>query len=320
MSQKKISGMIGAVMTRNCDNISQSFKDKWDKNPDLVFRETNEKGSDILTWILTRNGFASVEELSKYLSAKNRILDAGCGNGRITSLLRTYSPATTNIVGIDLVSADVARDNLLKAENVQILYKDLLGDLSDLGSFDFIYCQEVLHHTIDPRRGFSNLCQLLSDGGEIALYVYKQKGPIREFVDDFVREKISELPYDEAIKVCDQITLLGKKLSEQDVTVDIPNVDILGIKEGTYDLQRFIYHFFMKCFWNPSLAFNANSVINYDWYHPQLCSRHTLKEVRGWYEGEGLMILHEYEDYYGITVRGRRCADSEIRKDLRERH
>ncbi|MEP7265533.1 MAG: class I SAM-dependent methyltransferase, partial [Bacteroidota bacterium] len=140
--------------------------------------------------------------------------------------------------------------------------------------------------------------------GEIAIYVYKKKAPLREYTDDYIRDRISSLDYNEAMKACEQITALGKKLSEYKMDIDIPAVDILEIKEGTYDVQRFIYHFFMKCFWNNNLSFHDNAVINYDWYHPQNCSRHTLEEVKEWYVNAGLKIVHEFSDFYGITVRG----------------
>jgi hypothetical protein len=82
-------------------------------------------------------------------------------------------------------------------------------------------------------------------------------------------------------------------------------VDILEIEEGEYDLQRFIYHFFMKCFWNPNLTFQENAAINYDWYHPQIATRHRLEEVREWFWQAKLKIVHENVDFYGITVRGK---------------
>jgi SAM-dependent methyltransferase len=225
----------------------------------------------------------------------------------VTALLRRHAPQTAEIVGIDLVSAEIARQNLEAhhlSYNVIFLERDLLGDLGDLGEFNFVYCQEVLHHIPEPERGLQNLCTLLSPGGEIAIYVYKRKAPIREFVDDYLRSKISGLTYDEAIQVCKQITELGKSLSQHGITIQVPRVDALEIEEGEYDLQRFIYHFFMKCFWNPDLTFQENVAINYDWYHPQIATRHTLEEVRQWFIRAKLRIVHEHSDFYGITVRG----------------
>jgi len=285
-----------------------TFKDKWEQNKRLVFEETLREGSEIFLWILQRNGFETAEELKKYLLNKKRILDAGCGNGRVTALLRRYSPITTEIVAIDFVSSEIAKENLEAfglSEGVVFLQKDLLEDLSGLGKFDFIYCQEVLHHISDPERAFQNLTSLLSKEGEIAIYVYKKKAPIREFVDNYLRERISGLSYKDAIRICNQITELGRLLSEQNVRIRVPSIEALGIKEGEYDLQRFFYHFFMKCFWNPTLSFQDNVAINYDWYHPQIASHHTLEEVRSWFYQADLEIVHENVDFYGITVRGK---------------
>ncbi len=290
-------------------NTRQSFSDKWHKNADCAFEQTITEGTDIFNWILTRNGFADPAQLSEFLSKKKRILDAGCGNGRVTALLRKYSDEkTTEVMGIDLVAADVARKNLADAKNMRFETKDLLGDLTDLGKFDFIYCQEVLHHTANPAGAFDNLVGLLEDDGEIAIYVYKQKAPIREYVDDYVRNKIADLPYEDAYRACEQITMLGKALADAKIKIEVPGVDLLEIKGGEYDLQRFVYHFFMKCFWNDELSMNDNVVINYDWYHPQLCTRHTIEEVREWFGRCGLEIVQECVDFYGITIRGKKAG------------
>ena len=281
-----------------------SFRDKWNKNKDLAFSETLREGSDIYNWILNRNGFHSVASFRQWLASRTRILDAGCGNGRLTALFHKYASGETEIVGIDLTSSEVCRNNLQGLDRVCIYEKDLLGNLDDLGKFDLIYCQEVLHHTADPKAAFLNLCSLLAPGGEIAIYVYKLKAPLREYADDYIRDRISNLPYDQAISCMRAITGLGKALSELNTTVYIPEVKVLDIEAGEYDIQRLIYHFFLKCFWNPALTFEENSAINYDWYHPQLCSRHHLDEIREWFHAAKLDIIHEKVDFYGITMRG----------------
>lgn len=289
------------------NNTAQSFSDKWHINSQLALANTLNEDSEIFKWITNRNGFKDGNELKAFLAGKKRILDAGCGNGRVTALLRTYSsPEKTAVVGIDLTAADIAKENLAAYQNVSVYARNLLDDLSDLGTFDFIYCQEVLHHTGDPRKGFDNLVKILEPGGEIAIYVYKKKAPAREFVDDYIREKIAGLDYEKAMEQCRQITALGKALSEQKINLSLPAVDVLEIPAGDYDLQRFIYHFFAKCFWNDEFSFEENAVINYDWYHPQNCTRHTVEEIREWYDQHNLEIVHEFVDFYGITIRGRK--------------
>jgi len=279
-----------------------SFSDKWEHNPKLAFAETLDESSEIFQWILTRNGFQSPADFEAWLSRRTRVLDAGCGNGRITALLRKYAPPSAEILGIDLAPA-VAKDNLAGFDRTRVEAGDLMGDLTGFGTFDLIYCQEVLHHTADPRAAFLNLSGRLTDGGEIAIYVYKRKAPLREYADDYVRSRVSELPYDEAMKAMHGLTELGRALSEVDARVRVPDVPVIGIEAGEYDVQRLLYHFFLKCFWNRSLSFADNAAVNYDWYHPQLSTRHTLTEVEEWISAAGLATVHSCVDHYGITIR-----------------
>lgn len=284
----------------------RSFKDKWENNLNLAFQETLNEKSEIHQWIMNRNGFTDKLAFQRYLADKNRILDAGCGNGRVTALLATLAPATSSVVGADLTAAPVATKNLANYPNVTVFQKNLLENLSDLGKFNFIYCQEVLHHTSDPKRGFMNLVDLLDEKGELAIYVYKKKAPVREFVDDFIREKIARLNYKDAVKSMQSITEFGKQLSTLKVRVRVPELELLEIPAGEYEIQRLFYHFFVKCFWNDELSFDDNVAINYDWYHPSLCSRHTMPEVLSWFDEAKLDVVHQYEDFYGITIRGKR--------------
>jgi SAM-dependent methyltransferase len=294
---------MGAVSS---SNTARSFADKWSRNPDLAFRQTLDPQADIHRWILRRNGFADGDELRAYLADRGRILDAGCGNGRVTALLAEHAAEGAEVVGADMTALEVSRENLAGLDNVSIREADLLGGLGHLGRFDFVYCQEVLHHTGDAAGAFANVASTLAPGGELAVYVYRRKAPAREFADDHVRRAIAALPYEQAMEECRRIAEVGRALSAVGATVTVPDVPTLGIEAGEYDVQRFVYHFFMKCFWSDELDAEGNAVLNYDWYHPDQCSRHTVEEVRGWFAEAGLGVVHEHVDPYGITMRGRR--------------
>ncbi len=289
-------------------STSQTFFDKWHRNPDLAFRQTLTTGSGIQEWILRRNGFPEPDDLAAYLSTRTRVLDAGCGNGRVTALLRSLAPSDVEIVGVDLTAWDVAASNLSGSASTSFYEADLLGDLSFLGEFDFVYCQEVLHHTGDAAGAFANLVKLLTRGGEIAIYVYREKAPIREFADDLIRDGMKDLGYEEALDVSRAIAELGRALTALDATVELPEIPLLGIRAGTHDVQRLVYHHFLKCFWSDELDPEANALLNYDWYKPEDCSRHTFEEVLGWFDANSLEVVHSFEDEYGITVRGRRLG------------
>jgi 2-polyprenyl-3-methyl-5-hydroxy-6-metoxy-1,4-benzoquinol methylase len=294
--------------TDDATQTRQSFLDKWSNSNTYQIGGSKAFDSDTLQWILVRNGCEDLEGLRSKLKNSNRILDAGCGNGRILNLLRELVSPEVAIVGVDLVASNIARENITNAKNVSVNQGDLTDadSLVDLGMFDFIYCQEVLHHTSNPQVAFKNLIKLLLPGGEIAIYVYKQKAPIREHTDDYVRGLISELSHDKAMKFMRQFSDLGQALAELELNVTVPEVELLGIEPGSYDIQRFIYHFFLKCYWNPELSLQDNAMINYDWYHPSICSRHTSEEVYSWFEDNELKITHTFVDHYGITVHGKK--------------
>lgn len=289
-------------MKQETVQTQRSFREKWANNPDAAFALTNTEGSSVQQWILSRNGFADLPALRRHLAGKRRILDAGCGNGRVTALLASVFDG--EVWGCDLTAAPVAAANLADVRNVTIRPADLLGDLKDLGEFDFIYCQEVLHHTADPRAAFLNLVNRLSPGGEIAIYVYRVKAPIREYADDYIRAAIKDMPYEKAMAEAHALTELGRILSGVEGEIEVPDVQVLGVKAGRYTVQRLIYHTFAKLFWNPEMTHHENVVVNYDWYHPATATRHTMTEVLDWYRQAGLHVVHEFEDAYGITIRG----------------
>lgn len=286
-----------------------SFSEKWKHSFDFQSGGLSSFDSDTLSWILTRNGYQNIQELAQHLNQFYSILDAGCGNGRVLGLLHEVLDSEHKFFGVDLAAAPVARLNL-DSKGVDI-YE---GDLTDYKTLeviprpDFIYCQEVLHHTSDPVASFANLVKLLAPGGEIAIYVYKKKAPVREFTDDFVRTLISDMPHDVAMELTKDFAEFGKALSEVNTIVTIPDLRLLGIPAGSYPIQRLLYHFFVKCYWNPELSTEDNNMINYDWYHPSLCSRHTVEEVHDWFNINELQIVHSYVDEYGITVRGKKLS------------
>lgn len=285
-----------------------SFQEKWKSSSNFQTGGLNSFDTDTIRWLHTRNGFSGIEEFASYLDQYDSILDAGCGNGRILGLLHDVLNRNHNLMGLDLAAADIAENNL-GYKGIQIFQGDLTDrrTLRQIPQPDFIYCQEVLHHTSDPSGSFSNLVALLAPGGEIAIYVYKKKAPVREFTDDYVRTLISDMSHDEAMNLTKDFAEFGKVLSNVNVSVEVPELRLLGIDAGKYSIQRLLYHFFVKCYWNPELSDEDNNMINFDWYHPSLCSRHTIDEVLEWFSTNELEVVHSYVDEYGITVRGKKA-------------
>ena len=285
----------------------ESFSEKWRLAPN--YREATR--AHYVQWYLDRYGFETLEGLRSFLSCKHRILDAGTGHGRDVELFAQHSRAT--VFGIDI------------SEGIYNAYRDLghLNQLhlvqADLGNlpfdeqfFDFISCDQVIHHTPDTRQSLSRLVRHLAPGGHIGVYVYKKKGPIREFSDDYIRQFTVGMPVDECLRICDAITKFGKSLADLNVTIDVPeDISVLGIEAGKYDLQRFIYWHVFKCYWNETMDWDSNVITNFDWYHPLHAHRHTPEEVRAWCEEAGLDVVHFNVVESGISVLAQKRIERE---------
>lgn len=280
----------------------ESFSEKWRRAPN--YRQATQ--AHYVQWYLERYGFQSLEGLRTFLAGKKRVLDAGTGHGRDTELFAANSTAT--VFGVDISGGiyNAYRD-LKRFDNVHLVQADLRDLPFEEAFFDFISCDQVIHHTPDTRESLARLVRHLAPGGHIGVYVYKKKAPIREFSDDYIRQFTVGMPPDECMKVCEAITRFGQSLARLGVTIDVPeDIPLLGIKAGSYDLQRFIYWHMFKCYWNETIDWDSNVITNFDWYHPLHAHRHTPEEVRRWFGELGLQIAHFDVSDSGISVLGRR--------------
>ena len=94
----------------------------------------------------------------------------------------------------------------------------------------------------------------------------------------------------------EQLTLLGRRLSDLNIEIEVPDIPLLEIKGGKIDLQRFILEF-SKVFWNEDLGLNTSISTNYDWYAPANAERHTLQEFLKMIEDSSLenSFIHSEE-------------------------
>jgi arsenite methyltransferase len=260
-------------------------------------------------WLLDRYGFDDVEAMREFFASCGTVLDAGCGSGFSASLWLApeWSRGTAAWTGVDISAAvDVARERLAGIESLSFLRADILDLPFPEETFGAIFSEGVLHHTPSTERALKALVPLLRPGGELLFYVYRRKAPIREFTDDYVRGLVSALPPEDAWEALKPLTALGQALAELNTEVDVPDVPLLGIEAGRYDVQRLIYWNFAKLFWNAELSFDENVHVNFDWYHPRYAHRQTEEEVRRWCADAQLHIERFHVDPAGFTVRARR--------------
>jgi len=280
-----------------------SFSWKWQ-------RATSYRSSTLghyLQWYLDRYGFGTEAKLAEFLGSKKRILDAGTAHGRDAEMYARNTKA--NIFGLDIsYGVRTAYADLGKISNLNFVQGDLTRLPFAEGFFDFIACDQVIHHTPSTRESLRHLLTRLASGGHICFYVYKKKGPVREFCDDHIRAQTVHMSAEDCFKVSEAITKFGKALSDMKITIDVPeDIPILGIQAGKQDLQRFIYWNMFKCYWNDTMDWDSNVITNFDWYHPLHAHRHTKEEVEQWCKEEQLSIEHMDIQESGISVRARKA-------------
>lgn len=286
------------IEASNQAQTEKIFSNKWTeveqyKNVDKLYEFQFD-------WFLKLYGFGSEEELKKYLSDKKFIIDTGCGLGYKAGWFARLAPHAT-VIGVDISDAlDLAAKNFSHLPNLYFLKGDIANTGIKSNSIDFVVCDQVIMHTEMPERTFAHLSDITSINGEFACYVYSKKALPRELIDDYFRKATHDISNEEMWKFSEQLTELGKRLSELNVEFESPDIPLLGIKGGKYDIQRFIYWNFLKCFWREDWGFNLCKSTNYDWYAPSNAKRFSKQEFLDMISNNQLSItfFHEEEACY----------------------
>lgn len=283
-------------------HTSERFGYKWGRrdtfeSPVMVDRSR--------AWLTERYGAPSVLAEAGENGRRPLILDAGCGAAHSILAWADSVLSGLDYVGVDSSEAvDVARTRFAeRGLGGLFLQSDLMHLPFAEASFDAIVSEGVLHHTDDTREALLALVRLLRPGGRMLFYVYRKKGPIREFSDDHIRNRLHEMSPARGWEAMMPLTRLGRALGELGVTVEVPEaVDLLEIPAGPISLQRLFYWHVFKAFFDPEMSLDEMNHINFDWYAPLNAHRHTVDEVRAWCGEAGLRIDREIVEPAGITV------------------
>jgi ubiquinone/menaquinone biosynthesis C-methylase UbiE len=104
---------------------------------------------------------------SKNLKKSAKILDAGCGTGRLLSYLTKSKVQPKNIIGVDFSPEmlSIAKDSNPKVT----FFRSDLSLFKSPDKFDLIICAHVLHYLnkTDYKKTLKNFYQLLKPGGRI---------------------------------------------------------------------------------------------------------------------------------------------------------
>jgi SAM-dependent methyltransferase len=202
-----------------------------------------------------------------------KVLDAGCGQGWWSL---DFEKLGCRICGFDITPSAVrsTRMNVKGRFDVgSVLDKGRLDALYGAERFDLVWCWGVLHHTPDPKRGFDNLTALLAPKGLIHIYVYGMKGPVSRFwrwifgrFGLAIKERLARV-----------ISRIGLWLQR---TFNRKNPPVVG---------RLLRRLFPA--YTPHTIFDA--------FSPRIASEHTQREVKAWFQSNGLAAVFHRPSWGG---------------------
>lgn len=200
----------------------------------------------------------------KHELANKLVLDAGCGNGRYTTIAAEYGGT---VIGIDLSDAvDVAREHFAANPKVHIVQGDLFRPPFKREIFDFVFSNGVLMHTGDAKGAFLSLCRFLRPDGAITIHVYHTGNVIYEIVDAALRAITTRIPLSWAMLWSRAMAYIARL---------IPKQLLNNIVNGFIRLER-----------HPHYVF--------DWYTAPIATHHTYPEVYGWVKEAGLHLVQDH--------------------------
>jgi ubiquinone/menaquinone biosynthesis C-methylase UbiE len=145
----------GATMTNQNERVLDQFGKQASSYATLV----NNAGADqSQRWVLD-----AVQP-----NARDRMLDVGCGTGRLAVSL---APLVGHVIGIDLTEAMLkqARDQQAKSQVTNIEWRQ--GDVTALpfepNTFTLVTSSAMLHHVVSPSRVVAEMCRVCAPGGRL---------------------------------------------------------------------------------------------------------------------------------------------------------
>jgi SAM-dependent methyltransferase len=223
---------------------------EWTRATETIYRD----------WYLRRYGYQNLEGLSDFLEDKKIILEAGCGQARDSKLFAECNSQAV-IIAMDQSPNAVraAKANLKSYPNCHVIRADITNFVFT-EQFDFISCDQVLHHTPDPHLTLQHFYNNLKVGGVLKFSLCCKKNQFRDRVDDLIMERATKLSPDELWEFAEAVTYMGMALNK----LGIENVEW----EGTYypDIQRFVHNHIFRCWYDPNINFDLSVSSNFDWF------------------------------------------------------
>ena len=242
-----LSEPISPTQGENDELLDQHYGVMWKElSTDTFWQQPYEQ----LLTRLERN------EISPKMFAGKRILDGGCGSGRLAFVLKKLG--ASEVIGIDVSAFAIETAERYRAHLDMDAISFMKGSLLELPfddqSFDVIFTMGVLHHTPDWKGGLTELIRVLKPEGE-GLLMYLNERPGGLFWDlieimralmigadfDLVRESLAALGLsgDRIIHILDHVLVpVNERLTCEEIETALRSNRITEYRRFTRGCDR----------------------------------------------------------------------------------
>jgi SAM-dependent methyltransferase len=162
------------VETAELTPVGRKVQAFYEANPFPAFDITKYRTRDDIR----RRASPYAQLLDRQLPHTARIADVGCGTGQLVTFLALRDKR--EVVGVDFSGVSLGYARALKErfrlDNLSLEQDDVLHLSLPSDTYDYVFCNGVLHHTGAAKDGFAHLVRIARPGGFVTVGLYNRYG------------------------------------------------------------------------------------------------------------------------------------------------
>jgi 2-polyprenyl-3-methyl-5-hydroxy-6-metoxy-1,4-benzoquinol methylase len=181
---KKYEKLIRYVVRKN-KRSKESFTKEWS-----VYNYDEDKTWDADNAQMVERFLAETDETGDRI--KNKIIfDAGCGNGKLDSLIAAKG---ATVIGMDFADSVEKADFKNRSLHAHFIQGDVQFPPVMFNYFDIVHCSGVLIHTNNAELSFSCIDPLVKVNGKLSVWLYHPRKDVIHNLLNSIRGVTSKLP------------------------------------------------------------------------------------------------------------------------------